>query len=58
MFNCASRVMFSVAVFAESRSGKWCLHCSWVSAGGVLEEAPLFCSILFHAHFAEVFVEP
>jgi len=41
MFNCASRVMISLATFAASRRTKWCLRCSWVSAGGVLKEAPV-----------------
>jgi len=41
LFNCASRVMFLVAAFAASQWTKWCLHCSWVSAGGVLEEMPI-----------------
>jgi len=39
--NCASRVMFLVAAIAASRWTKWCLPCSWVSAGGVLDEAPI-----------------
>jgi len=41
VFDCWSWVMFSVAAFAESRWAKWCLRCSWVSAGGWLEEAPV-----------------
>jgi len=30
-----------VAAFAASRRTKWCLHCSWVAEGGVLEEVPV-----------------
>jgi len=41
IFMCASRVRFSVAAFAVSQWAKWCLGCSLVSAGGVLEEAPI-----------------
>jgi len=41
IFNHASMVMVLVAAFAASRWTKWCLRCSWVSAGGVLEEAPI-----------------
>jgi len=40
-FNCASGVMISVAAFVASRWTHWCLGCSWVSAGGVLEEEPI-----------------
>jgi len=43
---CVSRVMVSVAAFAASRWAKWCWHCSWDSAGGVLEEAPV---VLLHS---------
>jgi len=39
--DCACRVMVSVAAFAVSRWATWCLRCCWVSAGGVLEEAPV-----------------
>jgi len=41
MFNCASRVLILVAAFAASQWAKCCLRCRWVSAGGVLEEAPV-----------------
>ena len=41
IFNCASTVIFSVAALAASWWTKSCLHCSWVSAGGVLDEAPV-----------------
>jgi len=38
IFDCPSWVISSVAAFAASRWLKWCLHCSWVSAGGVLDK--------------------
>ena len=38
IFDCASRVMFWVAAFAVLGWTMGCLHCSWVSAGGVLVE--------------------
>jgi len=41
IFHSESRLMFSVAAFAASWWTKWWLHCSWVSAGGVLDEAPI-----------------
>jgi len=41
IFKCVSRVMFSVAAFAASWWAKWCLSCSWVSAGGVMAEVPV-----------------
>jgi len=41
IINCASRVMLSVAAFAPSWWSEWCLRFSWVSAGGVLDEAPV-----------------
>jgi len=37
-FKCASWVTLSVAAFAASRWPKWCLHCSWVSEGGIADE--------------------
>jgi len=40
-FNCVSRVILSMAAFAASWWSKWCLRCSWVSAGGVLDEVPV-----------------
>jgi len=30
-----------MAAFAASRWAKWCLHCIWVSAGGILDEMPV-----------------
>jgi len=39
--NCACGVIFLVAAFAALRWTKWCLHCSCVSAGGVLDEVPV-----------------
>jgi len=39
--NCESRVILSGAAFAALRWTKWCLHCGWVSAGGVLDEVPV-----------------
>ena len=41
IFNCESRVMFALAAFAVSQWAKWCLHCSLVPVGGVMEEAPV-----------------
>jgi len=41
IFNCAFRVIFSVAAFAASQWTKWCLRCHCVSAGDVLENVPI-----------------
>jgi len=37
---CASRFVFAVPAFAVSQWAKSCLRCSWVSAGGILDEVP------------------
>jgi len=39
--NCWSRGIFLVAAIAASWWTKWFLHCSWVSAGGILVETPV-----------------
>jgi len=41
IFNCASRVIFSVTTFAASQWAEWCLRCSWVSVVGKLDEVPV-----------------
>jgi len=41
IFECASWVIFSVAAIAVVRWPNWCLHYSYLSAGGALDEAPV-----------------
>ena len=41
IINCASSVKYLVAAFASSRWTKWCLRGSSVSAGDILNEAPV-----------------
>jgi len=41
ILNCASKVILLVAACAGSWCTEWCLRCSWVSVGGVLDDAPI-----------------